>query len=63
VPRRFRQAGTRAWAAAGHFLLADADERRVVLLPLAGIRDDGSLDPIEPVDPDGRRVDPVIEIR
>jgi tartrate-resistant acid phosphatase type 5 len=61
-PRRFEQAGTRAWAAAGHFLLGHADEHRVVLEPLANVRDDGSLEPIELVDPHGGRFEPRVEI-
>jgi hypothetical protein len=46
-PRHFEQAGTRAWAAAGHFLLAHADADRVVVHALAGVGADGSLEPIE----------------
>jgi tartrate-resistant acid phosphatase type 5 len=61
-PRAFEQARTRAWAAAGHFLLGRADEHRVVVHALAGVGDDGSLEPIEPVDPDGRPASAVIEI-
>jgi tartrate-resistant acid phosphatase type 5 len=57
-PREFEQAGTRAWAAAGHLLLGHADERRVVLRAL-----DGSLAPIDAVDPDGRPVEWTLEIR
>lgn len=57
-PREFEAAGTRAWAAAGHLLLVEADERRLLVRPL-----DGSLEPIEAVDPEGRAVDPVLEIR
>ena len=30
--------------------------------PIADVGDDGSLEPIEPVDPDGRSVEPVFEI-
>jgi tartrate-resistant acid phosphatase type 5 len=63
VPRHFEQAGTRAWAAAGHFLLAHADERRLTVHAVSGVRDDGSLEPIELADPAGRARDPVIEIR
>jgi hypothetical protein len=62
-PRHFEQAGTRAWAAAGHFLLAHADERRMLIHPLAGVGDDGSLEPIEIVDPRGRPSKPALEIR
>jgi hypothetical protein len=62
-PRRFDTAGTRAWAAAGHFLLVRADDRGLVVRPVADVRDDGSLVPIAPVDPAGRPAEPVIEIR
>jgi hypothetical protein len=63
APSHFEQAGTRAWAAAGHFLLGHADGSRVVVEPLAGVRDDGSLEPIELLDPDGRPCAPKLEIR
>jgi hypothetical protein len=56
-PRDFQEAGTRAWAAAGHFLLGHADEEHVVLRPLAG-----SLQPIELSDPEGGRADSVLEL-
>ena len=59
VPSSFRQAGTRAWAATGHFLLVRADGERVVLHAVA----DESLDPIELRDPEGRAADAVLEIR
>jgi tartrate-resistant acid phosphatase type 5 len=62
-PRAFEQAHTRAWAAAGHFLLGRADERGLVVEPVAGVRDDGSLEPIELVAPDGRPSEPRLEIR
>jgi tartrate-resistant acid phosphatase type 5 len=55
-PTQFEQARTKAWSSAGHFLLARADEHRIVVEPLA----DG---PIELVDPEGRRVEPRLEIR
>jgi hypothetical protein len=61
-PRDFDEAGTRAWAAAPHFVLAHVDARRVVLQPLADVREDGSVEPIELVDPAGGRVAPIIEI-
>ena len=62
-PRDFEPAGTCAWAAAGHFLLAHVDDARVVVEPVAGVRDDGSLEPIEVVDRAGRPADPIIEVR
>jgi tartrate-resistant acid phosphatase type 5 len=55
-PTRFEQAKTKAWAAAGHFLLGRADPERLVLEPRA----DG---PIEIVDRDGRPLEPRLEIR
>ncbi len=63
APQQFEQAHTRAWAAAGHFLLGRADEHGVVLEALAGVREDGSFEPIEPVDPDGRPAAPRLEIK
>ena len=63
VPGHFEQAGTRAWAAAGHFLLGHADERRLVVRPLASVGDDGSLGPIEVLDPAGRPADSLVELR
>jgi hypothetical protein len=63
APREFEQAGTRAWAAAGHFLLGHADERSLVVRPLASVGDDGSLGPIEVVDPAGRPADSLVEVR
>jgi len=62
-PSRFEQAGTRAWAAAGHFLLVRADERSLTVCPLAGVADGGALEPIDVADPAGRAGDPVIELR
>ncbi len=62
-PVHFEQAHTRAWAAAGHFLLGHADESRLVIEPLAGVGEDGSLSPIDAVDPQGRRTEPTIEVR
>ena len=61
-PRHFEHAHTRAWAPAGHFLLGRADERGIVLDALADIEEDGTLVPIEPVDPAGRPADARIEI-
>ena len=58
-PRRFDEAGTRAWAAAGHFLLGHADEQRIVVRPVA----DETFAPIPVVDPAGRPAEAVIEVR
>jgi tartrate-resistant acid phosphatase type 5 len=62
APRGFTTAGTCAWAAAGHFLLGSADDRRLVVRPVAGVREDGSLELIEVIDPEGRPAEPVVEI-
>jgi hypothetical protein len=61
-PRDFEAAGTRSWAAAGHLLLCSTDEHRLRLQPIAGVADDGSLETIDVVGPDGRPVEPVVEI-
>jgi tartrate-resistant acid phosphatase type 5 len=63
LPGHFDQAGTRAWAPAGHFLLGRAADRSIVLRALADVHEDGTLEPIDPVDPQGRPADATIEIR
>jgi tartrate-resistant acid phosphatase type 5 len=55
-PTRFEQARTKAWAAAGHFLLGRADHERLVIEPRA----DGA---IELADPQGRPASSRLEIR
>jgi tartrate-resistant acid phosphatase type 5 len=62
APRGFAAAGTCAWAAAGHFLLGSADDQRLVVRAVAGVREDGSLELIEATDPEGRPAEPVVEI-
>jgi tartrate-resistant acid phosphatase type 5 len=62
-PRDFARAGTRAWAAAGHLLLGEADERRLLLHPVAGVGDDGTLEMIDVVDAHGRPAEGTLEIR
>ena len=62
-PRDFGRAGTRAWAAAGHLLLVDVDDSRIVVHPVSDVGSDGSLAPLELRDPVGRPVQPPIEIR
>ncbi len=57
-PQQFEQAGTRAWAAAGHFLLAHVDSDYIVARPVA----DATLEPIDVVNPEGRPADAVIKI-
>ena len=61
-PRGFEPAGTRAWAAASHFLLVRADDAAGRIHPVADVDDDGALEPIELVDPGGPPRAAVIEI-
>jgi hypothetical protein len=44
-------------------LLTHADEEWIVVHPLAGVGEDGTLEPFEVFDPDGRPAEPAIEIR
>jgi len=62
-PTGFEAAGTRAWAATGHFLLIDLDDERALVHPVAGVAADGSLEEIELRSPDGERLSGPIEIR
>ena len=61
-PTGFEAAGTRAWAATGHFLLVDLDDERALVHPVAGVAEDGTLEEIELRAPDGGRVTAPIEI-
>jgi tartrate-resistant acid phosphatase type 5 len=61
-PTAFEAAGTREWAAAGHFLVAEADEERIVIHPVGDVREDGGLELIERRDPRGGRVRGPIEV-
>ncbi len=62
-PTDFQRAKTRAWAAAGHFLLVEVDRDRVLVHPVGDATDDGTLALIERVDPKGARVIGPIELR
>ncbi|HEV2075526.1 MAG TPA: metallophosphoesterase [Thermoleophilaceae bacterium] len=62
-PTDFRGAGTRAWATAGHFLLVDADEERLLIHPVAEVREDGTLEPIELRDAAGAPVEVPLIVR
>lgn len=55
-PESFDDAGTRAWASAGHFLLVDVRVDRVVIHPVGDVRDDGTLQLIDLAAPDGTPV-------
>jgi hypothetical protein len=63
APTEFTAAGTRAWAAAAHFLLVEADEERLVVHPVRDVGGDGSLDYVQLLDPSGEPVEAPIEIR
>ena len=61
-PTDFQQAHTRSWAAAGHFLLVEADRDRVLVHPVGDANDDGTLRLIDRTDPRGARVVEPIEV-
>jgi tartrate-resistant acid phosphatase type 5 len=61
-PTEFGAAGTREWAAAGHFLLVEADSDRAVIHPVREVRDDRELELIERVDPSGARIHGPLEV-
>ncbi len=52
-PDGFDGAHTRAWAAAGHFLLVEIDGARATIWPLSGVDPDGTLHCIDAAQPDG----------
>lgn len=62
-PTGFEAAGTRAWAAKGHFLLVDLDDERALVHPVEGVAADGSLEEIELRSPEGERLGAPIEVR
>jgi hypothetical protein len=61
-PRDFEAAGTRAWAAAGHFLLVEASAQRLLVHPVADVGPGGQIEAIEIVDPRGDPVATPLEI-
>ncbi|HEV2062483.1 MAG TPA: metallophosphoesterase, partial [Solirubrobacteraceae bacterium] len=62
-PEGFEAAGTRAWAADGHFLVVDVDSERVLVHPVGDVADDGTLEPIALRAPDGSPVEGPIVVR
>lgn len=62
-PTGFAGAGTRSWAPAGHFLLVDVEDERILVHPVGDVADDGTLELVELRDPDGAPVDAPILVR
>jgi len=62
APCAFEEARTRAWAAAGHFLLVEADGQGLVIHPVADVGPDGAIEPIEILDPQGEPVATPLQI-
>jgi tartrate-resistant acid phosphatase type 5 len=61
-PATFDVAGTREWAAEGHFLVVEAEEDRLTIHPVRAVGGDGSLQLIERRTPAGDPVTGAIEI-
>jgi tartrate-resistant acid phosphatase type 5 len=61
-PIGFDAAGTRDWAATGHFLVVEVDEERAVIYPVGDVREDGELELIERLDPSGAPVTRPVEV-
>ncbi|MCZ2822828.1 MULTISPECIES: metallophosphoesterase [unclassified Modestobacter] len=57
-PTDFAAAGTVAWAAHSHVLLAEIDGDRLVVTPFSGVAEDGGLQPMTALSPD----DGVVEV-
>jgi hypothetical protein len=55
-PPDFEGAGTRSWAAVGHFLLVEADRDQVLVHPVGDAADDGTPQLIERAGPSGAPV-------
>jgi len=61
-PAAFDAAGTREWAAEGHFLLVDVEDEQLTIHPVADVGEDGSLRLIERYTPGGARVSGAIQV-
>lgn len=61
-PGGFAAAGTRAWAASGHFLVVHLDSERALVHPVGDVGRDGSLEQIAMQTPDGKRFEGPLEI-
>lgn len=54
-PNRFEQAGTRSWAAEGHFLIVDVDSQAMTIHPVTDVDPDGQLHYLDARTPAGER--------
>ena len=61
-PTDLQRAHTQSWAAAGHFLLVEADRDRVLVHPVGDANEDGRLERIERTGPEGARIAGPIEV-
>jgi tartrate-resistant acid phosphatase type 5 len=61
-PTDFQHARTQSWAAAGHFLLIEADRDRVLVHPVGDANEEGTPKLIERTDPSGVPVAGAIEL-
>lgn len=55
-PDRLEEAGTRRWAAEGHFLVVDVEGDRMTIHPVTDVHRDGSFTYLVTTTPDGDRV-------
>ncbi len=55
-PQGFDEAGTRRWAAEGHFLVVDVDGDRMTIHPVTDVAADGTLTYLSTRTPDGEQV-------
>jgi hypothetical protein len=62
-PHAFAAAGTRAWAAAPHCLLVEADADRVAVTPYGGVAPGEAPRPLAVRGPDGAPVEPTVVVR
>ena len=62
-PEGFAAAGTVAWAAQAHLLLASVVGAEMTVTPVAGVDRDGELQPVTPRAPDGRLVEVPFTVR
>lgn len=64
TPERFDEAGTRSWAAEGHFLVVDVEPERMVIHPVTDIDTDGSFTYLQRTTPSGdATTEPIVVAR